>query len=52
MIASEIMELAIERINALMDAEEGSPEAEELSALAAAVEAYEDKVYGDDPESG
>jgi hypothetical protein len=35
-------EAALKRINELMDAEAGTPEAEELSRLADAVVAYED----------
>ena len=36
---------ALERAADLMDAEEGTPEADELDALATLIEAYEDKHY-------
>ncbi len=38
-------EVALERIDALMEAEPGSPEAEELELLALLVEKYEDEHY-------
>lgn len=41
----EDYETALERIDALMDAEAGSDEADELEVLATLVELYEDKVY-------
>lgn len=42
-------EAAVARIEALMDAEENTPEADELDVLATLVEAYEDKHYPMDP---
>lgn len=38
-------EAALDRINALMDAEPGTPEGEELELLATLVELYENKVH-------
>lgn len=41
-LAADLLhKLALARINTLMDAEAGSPEMEELSSLAEAVQAYE-----------
>ena len=40
---------ALARAEALMDAEEGTPEADELDVLATLIEAYEDKHYPMDP---
>ncbi|MBI3744849.1 MAG: helix-turn-helix domain-containing protein [Chloroflexi bacterium] len=40
---------ALARAAALMDAEEGTPEADELDVLATLIEAYEDKHYPMDP---
>ena len=45
--ATEIMALALERIDALMDAEPDTPEAKELAALAAAVQTYEEETAHD-----
>jgi HTH-type transcriptional regulator / antitoxin HigA len=42
-------DVALARAEALMDAEEGTPEADELDILATLIEAYEDKHYPMDP---
>jgi HTH-type transcriptional regulator/antitoxin HigA len=40
---------ALARVEGLMEAEEGTPEAEELDVLATLIEAYEDRHYPMDP---